>query len=53
MVYRYVARATIEEKVMALKAGKARLFHDVLGTGDGSGAGRVPLTAAEIRELIA
>ena len=31
MVYRYVARATIEEKVMALKAGKAKLFDDVLG----------------------
>jgi SNF2 family DNA or RNA helicase len=53
MVYRYVAKATIEEKVMALKAGKARLFNDVLGKGDGSGAARVPLTAAEIRELIA
>jgi superfamily II DNA or RNA helicase len=53
MVYRYVAKATIEEKVMALKAGKARLFNDVLGKGDGSGAARVPLSAAEIRELIA
>jgi SNF2 family DNA or RNA helicase len=55
IVYRYVARATIEEKVMALKAGKAKLFDDVLGaTGGGDGrAGRVPLTAAEIRELLA
>jgi SNF2 family DNA or RNA helicase len=54
IVYRYVARATIEEKVMALKAGKAKLFDDVLGATGGDGrAGRVPLTAAEIRELLA
>ena len=31
MVYRLVARDTIEEKVMALKARKAQLFSDVLG----------------------
>ncbi len=61
MVYRYVARGTIEEKVMALKAGKARLFDDVLGASsasstsseDGMAGARAPLTAAEIRELIA
>jgi superfamily II DNA or RNA helicase len=36
MVYRMVASGTIEEKVMALKAGKAELFGSVLG---GSGLG--------------
>ncbi len=53
IVYRYVARATIEEKVMALKAGKARLFDDVLGAGGDGPSGRVPLNAAVIRELLA
>jgi superfamily II DNA or RNA helicase len=54
IVYRYVARATIEEKVMALKAGKAKLFDDVLGTAADAGRpGGVPLSADEIRELLA
>ncbi|MET0967252.1 MAG: DEAD/DEAH box helicase, partial [Nakamurella sp.] len=49
MVYRMVAKDTIEEKVMALKAGKARLFSSVLGSGSAqSGA----LTAADIRQLL-
>ena len=47
----YVARATIEEKVMALKAGKAKLFDDVLNAGAGA-TGQAALTAAEIRELL-
>jgi SNF2 family DNA or RNA helicase len=33
MVYRLVARDTIEEKVIALKARKARLFSSVLNDG--------------------
>ncbi|MEP6560027.1 MAG: DEAD/DEAH box helicase [Nakamurella sp.] len=49
MVYRMVAKDTIEEKVMALKAGKAKLFSSVMGTGSAqSGA----LSAADIRELL-
>jgi SNF2 family DNA or RNA helicase len=44
-----VAKDTIEEKVMALKAKKAALFDSVLADGDrGSGA----LTAADIRGLL-
>ncbi len=50
MVYRMVARDTIEEKVMALKARKAELFDSVLG-GDTLTAGA--LTAADIRDLFA
>jgi len=49
MVYRMVAKDTIEEKVMALKAGKARLFSSVLGTGSAQSGS---LTAADIRQLI-
>ena len=51
IVHRYVARGTIEEKVMALKAGKAKLFDDVLNAGAGA-TGQAALTAAEIRELL-
>ena len=42
MVYRLIARDTIEEKVMALKARKAELFASVLDEGNafGAGAGR-------------
>lgn len=50
MVYRMVARETIEEKVMALKEEKAKLFASVMDGGTVSG-GR--LSANEIRELIA
>jgi superfamily II DNA or RNA helicase len=49
MVYRLVARNTIEEKVMALQARKAELFAGVLDGGEFSSAG---LTAADIRELL-
>ena len=49
MVYRMVAKDTIEEKVMALKAGKAKLFSSVLGSGTGQSTA---LTAADIRELL-
>jgi superfamily II DNA or RNA helicase len=49
MVYRLVAKGTIEEKVMALKAKKAALFSSVIDSGGfESGA----LTAAEIRGLL-
>jgi superfamily II DNA or RNA helicase len=49
MVYRLVARDTIEEKVMALKARKAALFANVVDAGGfESGA----LTAADIRGLL-
>ena len=37
MVYRLVAKDTIEEKVMALKATKAKLFSSVMESGDGAG----------------
>lgn len=50
MVYRMVARETIEEKVMALKEEKAKLFASVM---DGGAVSDGKLNAAEIRELIA
>jgi superfamily II DNA or RNA helicase len=50
MVYRLVAKDTIEEKVMALKAKKSALFANVLDSGDfETGA----MTASDIRELLA
>jgi SNF2 family DNA or RNA helicase len=49
MVYRLVAKNTIEEKVMALKAAKAALFGSVLDGGEfASGS----LTAADIRGML-
>ncbi len=50
MVYRMVAAATIEEKVMALKAKKAALFSDVVGDGAFES---VALSADDIRTLLA
>ncbi len=49
MVYRLVATGTIEDKVMALKEGKSRLFESVLGGGDLADA---RLTAADVRSLL-
>jgi len=49
MVYRMVARETIEEKVMALKAKKAALFANVL---DGGGFESAALSAEDIRQLL-
>ena len=49
MVYRLVAKDTIEEKVMALKARKARLFSSVLDDGNVFGTG---LDAEDIRSLL-
>jgi superfamily II DNA or RNA helicase len=49
MVYRLVARDTIEEKVMAMKAKKQALFSSVI---DGGGATSSALTAADIRALL-
>ncbi|WP_198414274.1 DEAD/DEAH box helicase [Cryobacterium cryoconiti] len=49
-VYRLVSRDTIEEKVMALKATKARLFESVMTDGPAHGTA---LTATDIRELLA
>ena len=49
MVYRLVAKDTIEEKVMALKARKARLFSSVLDDGNIFGTG---LDADDIRALL-
>jgi len=49
MVYRLVARDTIEEKVMAMKAKKAALFDDVIDSGELSQGG---LSAADIRGLL-
>jgi SNF2 family DNA or RNA helicase len=49
MVYRLVAKDTLEEKVMALKAKKAALFANVMDSGDFvSGA----MTEADIQELL-
>ena len=49
MVYRLVAKDTLEEKVMALKAKKAALFANVMDAGGfESGA----MTAADIRDLL-
>ncbi len=48
MVYRMVAKGTIEEKVMALKAGKSALFSSVM-TDDA--ADSTALTADDIRGL--
>jgi len=51
MVYRLIASGTIEEKVMALKERKARLFADVMnGDQDGFSAA---LTPDDIRSLLA
>jgi SNF2 family DNA or RNA helicase len=50
MVYRLVAKGTIEEKVMALKAAKQELFGSVFDDDALSGAS---LTAEEIRDLMA
>jgi SNF2 family DNA or RNA helicase len=49
MVYRLVAKETIEEKVMALKARKAELFSSVVDGGEFASA---QLTAADIRSLL-
>jgi SNF2 family DNA or RNA helicase len=49
MVYRLVARDTIEEKVMALKARKAQLFSDVLGDASTFGG---TLSDEDIRALL-
>ena len=50
MVYRYVAADTIEEKVMALKGRKAKLFDAVMG---GDAMQDSALSAADIRSLFA
>jgi superfamily II DNA or RNA helicase len=50
MVYRLIAKDTIEEKVMALKARKAELFSDVIDEGNAFGGS---LNANDIRELFA
>jgi superfamily II DNA or RNA helicase len=47
MVYRLIAKDTIEEKVMALQDRKRALVSDILG-GEGGGA----ISAADIRELL-
>jgi SNF2 family DNA or RNA helicase len=49
MVYRMVAAGTIEEKVMALKERKARLFDSVLDEGSAFSAA---LTADDLRALL-
>jgi superfamily II DNA or RNA helicase len=49
MVYRMVAKDTIEEKVMALKAKKAALFDSVMS---GGGFETARLSAADIRALL-
>jgi superfamily II DNA or RNA helicase len=49
MVYRLVAKDTIEEKVMALKATKAALFSSVM---DGGAFESAALSASDIRGLL-
>jgi superfamily II DNA or RNA helicase len=49
MVYRLIARDTIEEKVLALASRKAVLFAGVMNDGDTFGA---TLTADDIRSLV-
>ncbi|MBG6238555.1 superfamily II DNA or RNA helicase [Mycetocola sp. CAN_C7] len=49
MVYRMVANGTIEEKVMALKAQKAKLFHAVM---DDDSVFSSALTADDVRGLL-
>jgi SNF2 family DNA or RNA helicase len=50
--YRLISRGTVEEKVLALQAEKARLFQDVLaGSADRIAAAR--LTAEDFRRLLA
>src|SRR5258706_218669 len=49
MVYRLVARDTIEDKVMALKARKAKLFSSVMDQGD---IFSTALDAEDIRRLL-
>ena len=49
MVYRLVAKDTIEEKVVALKEAKAALVGSVL---DGGTMASGALTAADIRGLV-
>jgi SNF2 family DNA or RNA helicase len=49
MVYRMVATGTIEEKVMALGARKAKLFNSVI---DDGGVFSAALTAEDIRGLV-
>ncbi|WAL39618.1 DEAD/DEAH box helicase [Brevibacterium sp. BRM-1] len=48
MVYRLVAEDTIEEKVLALQARKAKLFDDLMSGGEGFSSG---FTADDLREL--
>jgi SNF2 family DNA or RNA helicase len=50
MVYRLIAKDTIEEKVLALQRRKAALFAGVMDDGNVFGSG---LTAHDIRELLA
>jgi SNF2 family DNA or RNA helicase len=49
MIYRLVATDTIEDKVMALKARKARLFSSVLDDGNAFGTA---IDADDIRTLL-
>lgn len=52
-VYRFVARGTIEEKVLALQESKRRLFEDLVREDEaGSGVGGAALTADELRALL-
>jgi len=50
MVYRLIAADTIEQKVMALKERKAKLFASVMDDGNMFGSS---LSADDIRELFA
>ena len=53
MVYRLVAKDTIEEKVMALQQAKRELFDAVMDDGGDGAAAASALSAADVRELLA
>ncbi|MFD1721467.1 SNF2-related protein [Amnibacterium endophyticum] len=52
MVYRLVAKDTIEEKVMALQQAKRELFDAVMDDGGDGAAAASALSAADVRELL-
>jgi SNF2 family DNA or RNA helicase len=49
MIYRMVSKGTIEEKVMALKERKSKLFESMVGGGAFESAG---LSADDVRSLL-
>lgn len=52
MVYRFVTRGTVEEKVMALKQEKIALFDRMMDNGEGDGASRAPWVLEQLERLL-